>query len=319
MSGYKRHLYHQGVNIPELAELELLDAVARSGSLSAAARELGVSQQAVSSRLRGMERRLGLPLMTRSPGGAAPTPEGETLLSAAREVLAAARRLGETVDGLRGSRSRTLSVAASQTIAAHLLPGWVLAMRRGQIERGSAPAESELRTGNSAEVIRLVRAGTADLGFIESPVVPSGLGIRRLRTDRMSLVVAPEHPWAERAGGVALVELAGTALVAREVGSGTREAYEVAVRARLGREPVGPAVVLSTEAAVRSAVAGGLGPAVLSELTVADDLRLGRVREVALLGEPITRPLAVIWRGSERDLFGAARELVEAAEAVPRA
>ncbi|WP_336653194.1 MULTISPECIES: LysR family transcriptional regulator [unclassified Leucobacter] len=307
------------MDVPELAELELLDAVARTGSLSAAARELGVSQQAVSSRLRGMERRLGLPLVSRSAAGAVPTETGSAVLAGAREVLAAARRLAETVDGLRGTAGRALAVAASQTIAAHLLPGWVLDMRRAQADRGRAPAETELRTGNSAEVIRLVREGRADLGFIESPLAPSGLAVRAVRTDRMVLVVAPDHPWARRERGVALAELADTPLVAREVGSGTREAFETEVRRRLGRAPAAPAVVLSTEAAVRSAVAGGLGPAVLSDLTVADDLRLGRMRAVEMLGEPITRPLAAVWRGSERDLFGAARDLVGAAAAQPRA
>ncbi|PIJ49507.1 LysR family transcriptional regulator, partial [Leucobacter sp. OLES1] len=81
------------MNIPELAELELLDAVARTGSLSAAARELGVSQQAVSSRLRGTERRLGLSLVARSAAGAVPTEAGSAVLAGAREVLGAARRL----------------------------------------------------------------------------------------------------------------------------------------------------------------------------------------------------------------------------------
>lgn len=304
------------MNLPELAELELLDAVARAGSLSAAARELGVSQQAVSSRLRGTERRLGLSLVTRSTTGAVPTDAGDAVLSGARDVLAAARRLAETIDGLRGSVvGGVLTVAASQTIAAHLLPSWVLAMRRTQSDRGRAPAETGLRTGNSAEVIRLVREGRADLGFIESPLAPSGLACRVVRTDRMVLVVANEHPWTRREHGVDLAEISETPLVAREVGSGTREAFETEVRRRLGREAAAPELVLSTEAAVRSAVAGGLGPAVLSELTVADDLRLGRVREVELLGEPITRPLAAVWRGSDRDLFGAARDLVEAAAA----
>lgn len=305
------------MNIPDLAELELLDAIARAGSLSAAARELGVSQQAVSSRLRGMERRLELPLVARSATGALPTEAGQAVLAAGREVLAAARRLAETVDGLRGSAGGALAVAASQTIASHLLPGWVLDMRRAQTDRGRAPAETELRTGNSAEVVRLVREGRADLGFIESPLAPRGLGVRVVRVDRMVLVVAPEHPWSRREHGVGLAELAGTALVAREVGSGTREAFENEVRNRLGREPAAPALVLSTEAAVRSAVAGGLAPAVLSELTVADDVRLGRVRRIDVREGAITRPLAAVWRGSERDLYGAARELVEAAAGGP--
>lgn len=298
---------------PTLVELRFLDSAVRLGSFSAAARELGVTQQAVSSRIRGLERLAGVDLVRRSPGGVTPTADGDAVLAWARDVLTAADRLDEGLAGLRGAPGRTLRVAASQTIAAHLLPGWLVELRNAQGLAGRTPDETALRTANSREVVALVRGAEVDLGFIESPAAPRDLGSVAVRRDRMVVAVAPEHPWADRPA-VPLSELAETALVAREAGSGTRAAFEDAVARSRGYAPAPPLVALATEAAVRSAAARGVAPAVLSELTVYDDVRLGRIRAVPI-DPPIERPLTAIWRGSRRDLDGARRELVAIAAA----
>ncbi|RZT62735.1 LysR family transcriptional regulator [Leucobacter luti] len=294
---------------PDITELRCFEAALRTGSISAAGRELGVTQQAVSARLRGLERLIGVPLLERSPAGVSPTPGGDAVLAWAREVLAAAARLDEGISSLAGQPDRALTVGASQTVAAHLLPTWLLELRRAQLAAGSAPSEIALRTGNSTEIVAAVRAGELDLGFIESPAPPHGLGSAQVGRDRMVVAVAPDHEWSGRAS-VPLADLARVQLVAREVGSGTRAAFEAAVSEALGIEPLAPALTLATEAAVRSAVAQCVAPAVLSELTVRDDAQLGRIVALPIGPEPLERPFTAVWRGSRRDLTGVRRQLV---------
>lgn len=298
--------------IPDLDALALLAAAVRHGSISAAARDCGVSQQAASARLRGVERMLGLELLLRTPRGVEPTAEGETVASWAEEVLAAAERFKAGADTLRGARRRALTVAASQTVAAHMIPAWLVALRDRQLRAGQEPTAVRLLAGNSTEVEQLVRDGAADLGFIESSAVPAGLSHTTVRQDALALVVAPSHPWARR-DSVGVEEVADCALVAREAGSGTRHTWEDAVRTALGRDAAAPAVVLPTSAAVRMAVAEGIAPALLSALAVADDVRLGRLIEVALEGRSVARPITALWRGGARDLAATSRELVEVA------
>ncbi|MEO8283000.1 MAG: LysR substrate-binding domain-containing protein [Pseudarthrobacter sp.] len=72
----------------------------------------------------------------------------------------------------------------------------------------------------------LIRTGQAVVGFIESPHLPPDLSNAAVQDDDMVLVVAPEDPWARRRTPVTAVELAATALVTREHGSGTRYALE---------------------------------------------------------------------------------------------
>lgn len=301
--------------VPDLAGLELVDAVARTGSMSAAGRQFRITQQAVSTKIRAIERLIGVELFVRSPQGARLTPDGESVVAWARDVLAAAERMGAAIDLLHAAPERTLAVGGSQTIAARLLPGWMLQLREQQIAAGQHPTAVRLVTGNSTEVARLVRSGALDLGFIETPIVPADLGSTTVAVDRLVVAVPPDHAWAAT---VELADLASTPLVVRERGSGTRSAYEVAVTERVGAPPADPALELDTTVAVLSAVAGGVAPAVLSDLAVADDAKLGRVRRVHISGDPVARPLSALWRGGAGDLRGASRLLVEIAVAGTR-
>lgn len=298
---------------PSLADLRVFATAARHGSLSGAARELGITQQAVSARVRAMERLTGVQLFSRSPMGIELTEAGTAALPWAAEVLDATDRLRDGLATLGGlDRARSLAVGASQTIAAHLLPGWLVTLRRQQEEAGAAPTTVQLRTANSAEVIGLVRSGAIGLGLIETPDIPADLGCSTVGSDPLVIAVAAGHPWSAR-DGVTLTEVARTPLVMREKGSGTRAALERAVARVPGLTLAQPAATLATEAAVRSAIASGIAPAVVSALSVNDDRRLGRIVTVPFSGEAPTRPLTAVWRGAARDLLGARRQLVSIA------
>ena len=167
-----------------------------------------------------------------------------------------------------------------------------------------------LRVGNSAGVAEDVIAGTADLGFIESSHVPAGLQTCVCGADELLVVVAPGHPWARRGSPLPAVELAGTAVIVRESGSGTRDALEDALAAA-GHTLTVDAELGST-AAIRLAVRGGNGVAVLSRLAVADDLEVARLVAVPVEGVDLRRKLRMIWRDGVQ-LTEAAAEMARAA------
>lgn len=296
--------------MPDLSALQMLVTVQEVGSLSAAATRLGLSQQGVSSRMRSLEAQVGTPLLTRSPRGSSLTETGALVAGWAADVLAAAERLDTGIASLRSETARQLHVAASQTIAEYLLPQWLVSLRRQQEALGSVPARVRLSVTNSAEAAAMIRSGAADLGFIESPHVPHGLGTRTVQYDDMVLVVAPDHPWASRRRPVSPAELARTPLVTREPGSGTREALEHLLDGAAASPTIAPAVELSTTAAVRTAIAAGTGPGVLAALAVLDDLLLNRLVAVTLSGLTLRRPLTAIWSSGTTPPAGPGRDLV---------
>ncbi|MCI2237382.1 LysR family transcriptional regulator [Paenibacillus sp. TRM 82003] len=295
--------------VPDLDALQLLVTVAATGSVGAAARELSTSQQAASARLRRLEQLVGFPLLTRTPRGSRPTPEGSLLVEWAGHVLAAAEVLDSGISSLRGDRASHLRVAASLTVAEHLLPHWLAAFAAERPD-----THLSLDAVNSEEVARRLLAGAADAGFVEGPRLPAGLAGRVVARDRLVLVVPPAHPWARRRRPVPARELAATRLVQREPLSGTRASLEEALStAAPGTALAAPVLELSSTSAVRSAVLAGAGPAVLSDLAVAEELRAGRLAAVAVEGLDLRRDLRAVWRRGQRPAGPAADLLAIAA------
>ncbi|RSS76916.1 LysR family transcriptional regulator [Streptomyces sp. WAC06614] len=288
--------------VPDLGALELLLAVARLGSLGAAARELGITQPAASSRIRAMETLLGVALVDRSPRGSKLTDEGALVTDWALRIVEAAEAFDAGAQALRGRRDSRLRVAASMTIAEYLLPGWLIALR------GQWPATAvSLQAGNSALVAARVLGHEADLGFVEGVTVPEGLASAVIAQDRLVVAVAPGHPWARRRSPVPAAELAATPLVLRERGSGTRQVLDTALAAHGGL--AAPLLELASTTAVKAAAVSGAGPCVLSELALVDELAGRRLIEVPVEGAVLGRALRAIWPTGTRPA-GPARDLL---------
>jgi DNA-binding transcriptional LysR family regulator len=297
--------------VPDLAALEMLLAVAHAGSLNAASRELGITQQAVSARVRSAEAQAGVVLIVRTPRGSSLTPEGVVVAEWAARLLAVVRELDAGLAAFRTDHQTRLRVSASLTIAEQLLPGWLVSLQADARHRGQPAPQIVLTAANSDTVTRQVRTGQADLGFVEGPASPKGMRSRIIGHDELVVIVRPDHPWARRRQPLEPAELAAASIVSREEGSGTRGVLTAALSAALGTRVTAPvALALSTTAAVRSAVLAGAGPAVLSELTVAEDISARRLARVPVAGVNLRRSLRAIWAGGTLPPAGAARDLL---------
>src|ERR1700753_553073 len=130
----------------DLMPYDLLLSVARLGSLGLAAAEHGISQPAASTRIRRLERQLGIPLIERSPRGSHPPPDGTVVAEWAQAAIDAAAALDAGVTSLQTRSDAVLRVAASMTVAEYLLPGWLTVLRDRDPEAAGA-----LTAGDSAE------------------------------------------------------------------------------------------------------------------------------------------------------------------------
>ncbi|WP_286345594.1 LysR family transcriptional regulator [Frondihabitans sucicola] len=279
--------------IPDLVTLQILQAIAETGTFRRAAVTVGMSQQAVSSRVRAAEASLGFALVDRTRKGSTLTTRGQLITEWSGDYLAAAHALALSVRTLRPEAAHVLTVAASQTISEQFVPGWMSTFR----QRSGGDDQLRLTSGNSAFVIDQVRSGAAAVGLIETPEIPADLASATIRDDELVVVVAPSHPWARSKGSVTVEELAGEPLITRETGSGTRRTLEIALaETQPGLVLHEPAAVLATTSAIRAAVASGVGPAVLSTSTVQDDIARGLLLRVPVEGLTLSRPFTALWR-----------------------
>lgn len=298
--------------MPDLASFEVFLTIAETGSLGRAARELGLTQQAVSRRLASMEAQVGVTLAVRTTRGSQLTPAGVIVAEWATRLLEVAGEIDAGMSSLRKEGREKIRVAASQTISEQLMPHWLVSLQAAAARRGSALPQVILTATNSEHAIASVRDGTADLGFVENPGPPKGLGTVVVGHDELVIVVPPNHKWARRSGAVTARELAETPLVAREPHSGIRDSLTAALCHALGDDmrQAPPVLELTSAAAMRAAVLAGAGPAAMSKLAVADDLAVGRLRAVDIPELDLRRQFRAIWVGGRTPPAGAIRDLL---------
>ncbi len=258
------------VRRPELGELEALIVALRAGSIGEAARRLGVSQPALSKRLRQLEGVCGTRLLERSSTGVIATPAGARLATAALRVVDEVTFLDDLVAELRG-QAAPVRIASSPVVAESLLPELLAAARS---DLTGLPIE--LTAANSAVVRRLVETGAADLGIAATdgdgvdPGVDAGAPV--IASDEIVVALPPGHPWSQR-DRLTLADVAAEPLVLRDPRSHARVVFDRTLQER-GLAPVPPVSELgSTAAAVSAALETG-APAVLSRLALGDDDRL---------------------------------------------
>ncbi|APH01198.1 hypothetical protein ASJ30_06275 [Janibacter indicus] len=272
----------------DIETLRLVVAVDDAGSLSAAARARGLSQPSASARVRAFEARWQLTLLDRTPRGSRLTTDGQAVVAWARQVLREVDTMRSGLASLRGARRGEVSVAASLTIAEHILPRWL-----GEL-RERLEVHPQLHVVNSDRVADMVRSRLVDIGFVETTMTTPGLEHRVVGTDRLVVVVPPGHAWARRRSPLTAPALGAAEWVLREEGSGTRSTFERA----LGQRPT-VALQAGSTAALLGAVRAGLGPAVVSERAVAAEVDTGGLVVVPTPLD-LDRPLTAVWRKGAR-------------------
>ncbi len=260
-----------------LEQLRIFVAVAERLHVTEAARALNLAQSAASAAIAALEARHATKLFDRVGRRIELTEAGRIFLPEARAVLAAAAAAELALSEIGGLRRGVLSVEASQTIASYWLPRHLVAFRRAY-----PLIDIRLSIGNTAQVAECVEAGEVDLGFVEGAVSNARLEAVPVARDQLTLVVGAAHPWAARTALTPQDLIAGE-WVLREQGSGTRSAFEAALRG-FGLDPAALRVVMEmpSNEAVRAAVEAGMGASALSASVAAPSLEAGLLHEPPL-------------------------------------
>src|SRR5882672_7162989 len=267
--------------------LETLLAVARTGSVGAAARQRHVTSSAVSQQIRRLEAHFGIKLFERAGRGVRLTAAGEAALPVVRELWSGAESAFAQLAELAGRPATTLRVAASD----YLGKGLLAPVLRNLLDE-EPPVRFEIVTTHSRAGVRLVAAGDVDLAVVTGQETPRGLEDRHL-FDQPFVWVGPRRGRRERAS---LTERLRREPVLRLAAESRGRAVLDGYLADNHIVPVSTIDVPSVSLLL-SYVSGGLGIGLVPSLALAE---APRDRVVSAPARVPALPVALVWRATAR-------------------
>lgn len=265
----------------DLRLLRSFVAVAQCGKVSTAAKQLHLSQPAVTAHVRRLEEIVGKPLLSRSTRGVTLTKQGHALHNLSTEIQNTLSRI-EASFRSEHELGGELRFGASLTIASHVIPSFL-----AEFSRAYPRVEIALRVDNTDGVLGCVREGNYPFGLAEGNPRAAGLRLEKFVDDEVVLVAGTNPAFRKYQQLAASVTTARDAcqlpLIWRESGSGTRTVVEAALRkVGIQAKRLPYQYVMADWEAIKTAVFHCMGFAFLSRWNVQNELTLGQLRVVRI-------------------------------------
>jgi DNA-binding transcriptional LysR family regulator len=248
----------------DLRQLEIIRAIAETGSFTAAGEKLHVSQSAISRQVLILEDELGEPVFHRIGRRIRITPAGESLLQLSHRVF---RDLQDTVSAISDTRESlrgSIGLVGGMTVCLYVFPALL-----AEVRRIHPNLDMRVTVGSTQRSIEMLRSGTGDLGLLTLPIEASDLVSVPLLQEELLLVTYPSHPLAAQQR-IVPADLEKQPFVLFETGSITRRIVEDF----FAREHISPPVIMETENVeiIKAMVRSGLGISIVPWQAAAADV-----------------------------------------------
>lgn len=254
----------------EIRQLRAFVAIAETHTFTAGAKQMHVTQAAISMQIRQLEIELGLQIFTRTPRRVLLTEAGERLLDRARVILRehddAVAEIAE-IGGVEYGRLRIGSASAEFTTIQ--LPPIL-----GKLKETFGRADLSLVSGTSHALVDKIMNGEIDVAFVSLPVDNAGVTTEMLFSDELVAIGHPGHPVA-KSKSITPAELAADDLILGESGGNTRRMIDDLFD-RLGIKPH-VSMELARQEAINQMVEAGLGIGTAGAKSVAPEIAAGRL------------------------------------------
>jgi DNA-binding transcriptional LysR family regulator len=249
----------------DLRQLEIIRAIADSGSFTAAGVKLHVSQSAISRQILLLEDELGEPVFHRIGRRIRITPAGEALLQLSHRVFQDLQDTVAAISDKQESLRGTMRLVGGMTVCLYVFPALLAEVRRLHPQ-----LELKVTVGSAETSIAMLRSGAGDLGLLTLPVEASDLVSTPVLEEELLLITYPSHPLAQRQA-ITPADLDQEHVILFETGSITRQVVEGFFR----QERIAPQVVMETENVeiIKAMVRHGLGISIIPWQAAAQDVR----------------------------------------------
>jgi len=278
--------------IMDLRQLEILQAIAETGSFTACGRKLHVSQSAISRQILLLEEELGEPLFLRVGRQVRMTPAAESLVQLGQRVFLDVREtVGAITDRTRELRG-TLRLSGGMTVCLYVFPPLLKHLRRVHPQ-----LDVRLTVAMAGRSVQEIRGGRVDAGLLTLPVEESDMVTVPVLREELLVVTIPTHQLAKRRK-VAARDLAGLPFVLFETGSATRKVIDHF----FASEKIEPTIVMETENVeiIKAMVKTGQGIGIVPYQAVAREVRAKQFFCARIEGHELRRETGWVYARANR-------------------
>ena len=254
----------------EIRQLRAFVAIAESGTFTAGALRVHVTQAAISMQIRQLETEIGARVFVRAPRHVILTEAGEHLLRRARQMLREHDAAIDEIAELAGAERGRLRIgSASAMVLTDQLPIILTELRKQHPK-----AEITVTSGTSEALVDQILAGELDIAFVSLPVDARGIQTERLSDDQLVAIASPRHKLAKQ-NTISAYTLAGERLILGERGGNTRRLIDQFF-AQAG-VTLHVAMELSRQAAIRRMVEEDMGVGIVPFESVREEVEKGKL------------------------------------------
>ena len=270
----------------EIRQLRAFVAIAESGTFTAGALRVHVTQAAISMQIRQLETEIGAKVFVRAPRHVILTEAGEQLLRRARHILREHDAALDEIAELAGAERGRLRIgSASAMVLTEQLPTILKELRKQH-----PAAEIAVTSGTSEVLVDQILAGEVDMAFVSLPVDERGIKTERLSDDQLVAIASPRHKLAKQRT-ISAYTLAGERLILGERGGNTRRLIDqffaqAGVTLRVAME-------LSRQQAIKRMVEEDMGVGIVPLQSVRDEVEKGKLIRWWIEGAQINWELGI--------------------------
>ncbi len=273
-----------------LQKLKIFVAVVQRGSFNRAARDLLMSQSAVSQHMQDLEASLGADLFIRSPKGVQPTDAGNILFGYAQRILRLITEVEGEIMQVGQVRNRQLTIGTTPGVSVYILPQWLR-----QFQNSYANISVSLNAVLTAQVVEGTLQHQYNLGFLEGALDEldrADLGHIDLWDIEYKVMVGANHPW-RTLESIPLTALATQPFVNRQPTSRTRRWLEGTLAQR--GITLNNTAELDSPGTIKYALLSGMGVAILPQYAVTRELERDEIHALTLDDLSLNRPFKLVW------------------------
>lgn len=250
---------------------------AKNLNFTHAARELFISQPAVTIQIKAFEDYCGLKVFKKRGRRTWLTDEGQTLYSFAKTVFAVEKEIENTLDDMRKMKRGILKIGTTKAYARYFMPLMLTSFHAKYPD-----IKIELNEGSSLDMTHSLLDFKNEVGIIAKADDIPGIELIPFSQEEMALIMSPDHPWTQRQAPISLEELAAEPFIMKEVGSGTRRLVDRLFEKQSYR----PNILMETSSTefIKQLVQRGEGVSFLVKAAVANELEENILATIALDG-----------------------------------